>query len=307
MSELEWCREHAPEALRDFSDEELIKIMHSSYVKFIGDDQFVEKSVIDLCAGFDLSDKQQRLDCMVVVASNILHNRMALKGGYLLSHILGDVGRTTKDVDFDVPNAKTYEEFKGTLREIGELFINRGLADDYTIDVEVNGEICGGFAVKKDNATVLKCDIGWRDLGFGTKIENLNVGPVNTYTVERILSDKIVAILGTRRYRRTKDLYDIFCLSNTFSFDARLINVYIKRDQQNPSQLWDDFEFNDEILSKLQRGYNKLRVINLKGVELSLPLFENVINRFNAIANKVKEPGFPYIWDSRAAIFNKGE
>lgn len=300
MTELEWCRQNAPDALKGLSDRELVEVMHSSYTRFCVDRAFTIN--IDTM-GFDLSDKQQRLDHLVMLATETLHDKMALKGGYLLSRILGDRGRKTQDVDFDVLDQKAYDYLIPTIEALGEYYIKSGLATEYKIRHDLSGDKSGGFTVYNDKVIILKCDICSENLSYGLSFTQIGEKEVQTFSPERILADKVLALLSEKRFRRSKDIYDVLCITDCFKCDARLINSYMRKRLTSTEGVWDDFPYSEEILTKMEVAYSKLRLSNIKDEVIPKPDWSKVADRFMIFASKVKSPSKPYIWDKERGIF----
>lgn len=304
MTELEWCKTNAPDALKGLPDDELVSMMHSSYLKFGTEEKSVDVPVSSISdCGYDLTDKQQRLNHLVVIATEALHEKMALKGGYLLSHILGNRGRRTQDVDLDVLDQKVYDYFLPTITELCEFYKEHGLADEYKIRTDLSGDKSGGFAIYKDNKIILKCDICSENLSYGINVVTIEGKELTAFSPERILADKIMALLSEKRYRRAKDIYDVYCITDMYQCDARLINMYMRKRLANTAGVWDEFPYTEETLMKMERAYSKLKLMNISDVAIPKPSWDEVANRFMIFAEKVKSPNEPYIWNNKKGIF----
>lgn len=150
-------------------------------------------------------------------------------------------------------------------------------------------------------------DIGWHDITYGTRIVNLDVGKVNSFTVERMLSDKLLAILSRKRNRRSKDLYDLFVISECFDFNAKLVNDYmIRRSEDGMVEDWKNYPFSENALIEYKQAYDKLRLESIyKGMALAKPDFADVMYRLKVISEKVREPNGCVLWSSREHWFKE--
>lgn len=300
MTELEWCKANAPEALKTLPDAQLVEMMHSSYVRYCDD----RLPSIELDTfGLDLTDKQQRLTHLVLTAVNVLHDKVALKGGFLLSHILGNRGRMTRDVDLDVIDQKAYDYLIPTLRALGDYYINSGLATDYKIREDLSGDKSGGFIVYSGNTQFLKCDICSMNLSYGLTFTSIEGKDIQSFSPDRILADKILALLSVKRFRRAKDIYDVYCLTDLFKCNAQTINIYMRNTVTETKGLWDEFPYTVDILIRMEQAYNKLTLLNLSGETIPKPNWQKVADRFTVFARKVKEPYAPFIWDNEKGLY----
>jgi hypothetical protein len=95
--------------------------------------------------------------------------------------------------------------------------------------------------------------------------------------VERMLSDKVHVVFSSKRFRRTKDLYDIYFLLENFDVDfKRFKELLYKRGDidlnENP--------FKEEVLIQYEHAWEKLVVKSVySDTVLVKPTFKAVIER----------------------------
>lgn len=285
MTKLEWCRDNAPNSIKALSDAEVLDYMSSAYEKFCEDEKIVvEESTADL------NDINEQMDIMVTVLTRAFGDKITFKGGYMLTKLMPKYARQTTDIDFSIQSSELYKDLLVVMDRIGKLFVEKGFIAKYTIKPEVKQRMSGGMDMYDANGSkVLGIDIGWHDVTFGTTLTNINVGTVKAFTVERMLADKITAILSRKRFRRPKDIYDLYCITNCFDFDAKLVSEYILLRTDGAGADWNNFPFSPEVLREYEKAYNSLRLNSIQlGVELNRPEFNAVIDRFNTVCNIVK-------------------
>ena len=149
-----------------------------------------------------------------------------------------------------------------------------------------------------DNSKVLGIDIGWHDITFGTTTTSIDIGEVRAFTVERMLADKITAILSRKRFRRTKDIYDLYCITNCFDFNVDVVNDYILRRTDGKGAEWGNFPFNDTVVREYEKAYSKLDLQSIvKNGVLEKPEFKKVFYRFNNICRFLLNCGNKKYWN----------
>lgn len=241
--------------------------------------------------GFDLhnGDTNTALDYMVTVFLRCLDIPNAFKGGYMLTKLLGGDSRATRDIDFSIQNKEAYESIKNVLEGIANKFLDVGIIDDYNVKETISETSSGGITFYSEGRLVLGIDIGLHDVMYGTQNYNLNVGNVKAFSVERMLSDKLLAILSRKRFRRTKDLYDFYIITSHFDVDYKeLVNCIDRRENYDKS-VWNNIPFSDTVLVEYLKAWKKLTVTSsLTGEEISKPSFSDCINRFNKFALLIK-------------------
>lgn len=121
-----------------------------------------------------------------------------------------------------------------------------------------------------------------------------------------MLADKITAILSIKRFRRPKDIYDLYCISETFDFEPYKVHDYILKRTNGVGAEWDNFPFSEVAIRKYEHSYNKLSVKSIYKVkeQLTKPSFVAVLERFSVIVNYVKNcDGNNFEWVHTAKYF----
>lgn len=163
------------------------------------------------------------------ISKSKYNNKIILKGGLLLSSIIGDDERTTKDMDATLKGISLTEEMvKKIICEI----INVKLDDDVTFevisikDIRIEDEY-GGFRInllsKLDkNKTFITVELTTgdeitpREMKYGYKciFENKTI-PIMAYTLETVIAEKFQTVISRGILNtRLKDFYDLHILMN---------------------------------------------------------------------------------------------
>jgi hypothetical protein len=106
------------------------------------------------------------------------------------------------------------------------------------------------------------------------------------FTVERMLSDKLSAIYSPKRFRRTKDLYDVYILNAAFDIDYKKLKEYIER--RNTID-WSKDPFREDVQIQYSAAYDKLKITNAVNDEVYKPPFGKCMEVLHMIVNKLKE------------------
>ena len=222
---------------------------------------------------------QEMLDYIVLtIIENLGQDNIAFKGGYVLNQLIPEVSRLTHDVDFSVDSTERYNKVKKVLGDIGDYFITNKLIASYKIKDTIEPTISGGADFYDLNgAKILGVDVGLHQLISGTKWYDVSIGKLHSFSVERILSDKIHAIFSPKRFRRTKDLYDVYYLLENFDVDYNMFKELLEKRgtidlNKNP--------FQESVLKQYQHAWEKLQVVSMyQDLILDKPDFRFVIER----------------------------
>jgi hypothetical protein len=166
-----------------------------------------------------------------------------LKGGLLLIGLGFPQARPTRDIDLlgTVPN--NVDNISKAINEIGRIEANDGLYYDFTnMTYEVtapDSESPGmrfKFIARLGQARIpVQIDIGFGDeiipapkeIAFPTLLD-MEPPLVSCYSLETVIAEKFEAALDLADVNsRMKDFYDIFGLSNKFSFDGQVLQEAI--------------------------------------------------------------------------------
>ena len=180
------------------------------------------------------------------------NNNFILKGGLLLSAMLGIESRSTRDMDISVKGIDVSEEkMVQVLNEILSMDINDGVKFEVVdvTDIRADDEYGGNkyhIVGKLENLKVaLEIDISTGDeitpkelnYEYISLFEEKKI-QIDTYNIETILAEKIQTILVRGKYNtRMKDYYDIYFfltkLKNEINkdiFKKALNNTIVQRD-----------------------------------------------------------------------------
>ena len=204
-----------------------------------------------------------------------------LKGGLLLSSIIGSDERTTKDMDAVVKGIPLEKEFaKSMVKEILEIDLKDGVSFEMTTvdDIRENDEY-GGFRIMvlstlESMKTYIAIEISTGDVitpkemkyQYNCIFENKRI-PMLAYTIETVLAEKFHTLVTRGIFNtRMKDFYDIYALMensrnalnflniapairNTFERRRSIVNIEdIKVDlkemeqSENMAKRWSDYQ-----------------------------------------------------------------
>lgn len=221
---------------------------------------------------------------MLTLLNGIQECKMAFKGGYLLNKILSDKSRFTHDIDFSIEFSEDYGKIKKVLYDMGEFLIKKGVAASYILKEDIGPTRSGGIVIElKTKITNKKnkvgVDVGLHPLNLGTVSYNLDVGDICGFSVERMLSDKLQVIHSQKRFRRTKDLYDVFILINNFKVNFNLLyDCILMRGEID----WDKTPKREDILVEYVKAWKKLEIQNpFNGLTIATPELDRILQLFS--------------------------
>ena len=277
MTKLEWCRANAPDAIKNMPDNELLEYMESSWEMFAPKEDVQTEPIIEL------KEINSNMDYMVLTLLQIFGNELAFNGGYMLKKLIPDCASQTQDIDFSTQSSELYKSLINTMTEIGNKFVKDGIISNFKIKQTIVPHYSGGMDMHGANgAKILGIDVSWSDTLLGTTKTIIDIGEVSAFEVERILVDKIAALLSKKQFRCTKDIYDIFCITNCFDADLNKIRDYLAI--RNVTVTWDNFLFSETIVNELGKAYDRLVLESIyKGNMLEKPKFSSVLGRFNDV------------------------
>lgn len=194
----------------------------------------------------------------------------AAKGGYVLMKIIPDLARYSHDIDLSISSGEQYELVKEVLHELGDILKSKDVISGYEIKETISPTSSGGIKLMREgNKKDLGIDIGWHDLSYGIKSWNILNEDFERFTVERMLADKLSAIYSRKRFRRTKDLYDVHIITSSCTVDADKVREYLERRGID----WDASPFKDVVIKEYARGYDKLDITSCNGKLIDKPDF----------------------------------
>jgi len=256
------------------------------------------------------TDMQQRY-ILEEFASKISHSQykdsMILKGGFIVSNLLGIDNRTTRDIDLTF-NSTIYseDEIRTILTDVASV------CDDSFFDYEIHSvkecQVDDGYsgfsatihAISGKTKLPLKLDISNNTLVYPQAIENRfqsmffedNI-QVMSYSIENIIAEKFETTLDRGEFNtRMRDLFDIALLmeTQTHLIDDILLADCIIEVSKERGTLSNLFNFNEivldlqesEIFNKNFDSYKKKRYPN------SSLVLRDVFDVFNQIQDYVE-------------------
>ena len=206
--------------------------------------------------------------------------QIILKGGLLLTSIIGDDERTTKDMDATL---KGIPLTRNDVQEVFEEILNIDLCDGVTFkiisikDIRLEDEY-GGFRLNilsqfGNNKTYIAVELTTGDVitpremkyNYNSIFEDKKI-PLLTYTLETVLAEKFQSVITRGVFNtRQKDFYDIYVLMNFKKNDIddnnlkqAIYNTFKKRetivDIENIKEVSDILK-EDENMSSLWKSY----------------------------------------------------
>lgn len=285
MDKLQWCRENAPDALKNLSDEELLEEMSLAWEKYGKD--ICDESAAGNDTESSLATQGEKLDYMVSMLVREFGEELAFKGGYMLTKMMPDVARQTTDIDFSIDDGGRYTDIKQALSKIGDSLIGLGVISRYVLKDTIAPTMSGGMSMYDNNGqNILGVNVGWHKTAYGTAKTDIAVVPLRAFTVERMVCDKVSAILSKKRFRRPKDIYDLYFISMKFDYDLSKVREYINIRTDGAGAEWGNYPFNDIVRREYVKAYDKLQVRSVVTNDLlSKPEFKEVLYTFELICN----------------------
>lgn len=239
--------------------------------------------------GIDLQglglDDQRLMDYLVLVLVRVLKVEKAFKGGYVLNQLI-EKSRMTHDVDFSISNKEDYNAVKDCFVKVAEVFKENGYIDSYRLK-ELSPQGSGGIDFyDKNGRKFLGVDVSVHDISWGVQSYNFDVATLDAFRIERMLADKLIAILSEKRFRRTKDLYDFYIITDTFDFSFSTLKEYLRR---RGGAKWENIPFSEEVLVQYRKAWDKLVLQDVHGNPLGNTDFSKALFRFYSIALPCKD------------------
>lgn len=242
------------------------------------------------------ASEQEMLDYMVLVLARQMTCDAAFKGGYMLNQLLGGASRRTRDIDFSIAEEENYKDVKRILTGIAEKFLEIGLIADYRVKEDIAPKQSGGIDFyDASGAKSLGVDVGLHNISYGVRHYNLAFADIDAFTIERMLSDKIIAILTRKRFRRTKDLYDVYAITQFFDVDLQKLYEFINI---RGGAEWQNIPFNPTVIEQYQHAWDKLDLRAFGGSgTIAKPEFDVALDRFYELALTLKNGDACYKWE----------
>lgn len=230
--------------------------------------------------------------------------QIILKGGLLLTSIIGDDERTTKDMDATL---KGIPLTKNDVERVFNEIINTDIGDGVSFqivsikDIRLEDEY-GGFRLNilsklGNNRTYITVELTTGDVitpremkyNYNSIFEDKKI-PIMSYTLETVLAEKFQTIINRGLLNtRLKDFYDIYILVNTKNNELNKNNLIkaIKNTFKRRETNFNIEQFN-EVISDLIDDRNMKNLWNeyvLKNTYAKNVKYEDTINAVKEIIN----------------------
>ena len=231
-----------------------------------------------------------------------------LKGGLLLSAMLGIESRTTRDMDVTIKGIDvSKEKMVNVLNEILSINLEDGVKFKIIniTDIREDDEYGGSkyhIIGKLDNLKVeLEIDISTGDevTPRELKFEYISIFDnkkiiIDSYNIETILAEKIETILRRGKYNaRMKDYYDVYFFLhnmkdeiNNGDFRNALTNTLIKRESL---EYYKDYEIILKEISRYERINEKWNIYSKKNKYANGIEFKNIIELIIEFIARIEE------------------
>lgn len=197
---------------------------------------------------------------------SLYKEKFVVKGGMLISAIVGLDTRTTMDLDTTIRNLTLSED---NIRRILEEIFVIDLKDDVdfkitSIDAIRKVDIYGGYCVKINAilgtiTTPLSIDISVGDIitpepiyyELGGMFDDELIIGLCGYNIETVLAEKVETILSRGIFTtRPRDFYDVYILSTTQKYDKEVFLLALKATSEH-RESQDKIKNIDEIIEEI--------------------------------------------------------
>lgn len=258
----------------------------------------------------DLRDVQQRFileEFAEKISNSKYRDSLIIKGGFVVSNLLGFENRTTLDMDATV-NSTVYsvEEINNMITDIIEEDITKSFFD-YRIGDIKEGQSDDGYpgytvsilALKGKTRLNLKIDISNNTLIYPEAIEHtfnslFSDKKINvcTYAVENIIAEKIETTLDRGIYNtRMRDLFDVYNLltQKDISIDMNVLIDSFVNVSKSRNTLNNIYDY-EELISELSESavfeenfnrFKKIKEIEDVSLEDIFTVFKDVIEKID--------------------------
>lgn len=237
------------------------------------------------------------------LASSRYRDNFIIKGGILVTSMVGIAMRSTMDIDTSIKNLDlNVEDARKIVTEIAEIPLDDGISfevkrvsnimDNFEysgIRLELNA-LMGGMV------TPIKIDISTGDIvtpreinySYHLMIDNRNI-KLWAYNLETILAEKLQTILARDVFNtRMRDFYDAFMLMKLYGndIDEQVLNAAFKATCQKRNSVFENVSHQLEKLSGSVEVQNLWRQYQRKYLYAADISFESVMDGVKALAQK---------------------
>lgn len=212
--------------------------------------------------------------------SPYLDNRLLVyKGGLFLGEHTG-YPRFTQDVDVTLLDADAYTCVKAVLEAFGDQLVSESVISSFEIKAEaVKGRSGGAKFLASTGRVSFSIDVSLEgDVPLATtQIDTAIAGPLCLTTTEQVLCDKLRVLYSRLRFRRAKDLYDVWLILNHGSYNVHVLREMLITCGVYPLPVA-ECPFRDDYIRDMQHAYEKFRLIDaVTEEEVAKPDFFTVV------------------------------
>lgn len=233
---------------------------------------------------------RRRLEELVKLLNDMLPKDVIIfKGGLFLGEYTG-VFRGTQDIDMSIVDKSLYSLIVPVLQLYGEMLEAEGAVASIEISEEVQDHMSGGVTYRDAAGNpVLSVDVSYCNPVLDSVVlSTKRFGEIRISSLNQMLSDKVRVLYSKSRFRRVKDLYDIWQAVDAGVADAAGVRSLLKKIGEYPLPE-DKSPFEEERMKQLQHAYEKFRLWSVDGTELDKPDFWDVIQAVGNFMIKVNE------------------
>ena len=210
----------------------------------------------------------------LLINSDIV-NSLVFKGGYILKSKTKE-SRATSDIDLSLDSYNSFLNILSTLKLISENLISKGYIDKYIIQDNLQLGKSARIRFIHNQATLCHIDISIHDISYGTTSLIINDNSISVFSLERMMADKLSVLFSDTRYRRAKDLYDVYQILSTCNLNGDTLRYCIQARNIDFS----NSPFTEANLKKLEHAYNKLNIKEYNTLNiLTKPLFTDILEK----------------------------
>lgn len=183
--------------------------------------------------------------------------QLVYKGGLFLGEYTHRP-RFTQDVDVSVLDSGMYELLKGILREYGEALVEAGELSGFDVKDTIEEHMSGGakfYGTKGQVLLSIDISLHRNDLDFMV-METSVVGTVQLTTVEQIVTDKLTVAFSRSRFRRAKDVYDLWLIISNCNISASKVARLLYLREIYPLPV-DKAPFSEDCYEQMKHAYEK--------------------------------------------------
>ncbi len=219
-----------------------------------------------------------RLACYLKESPYIQGDLLVFKGGLFLGEHTGKP-RYTQDVDVSIASADVYARMREVLKDFGEELIAEDIIHEYAVEEAVLPNRSGGAKYRDMTGRVLlsiDVSLGGDELSC-IVMDTSIAGRVHLESIEQVLADKLTVLYSRKRFRRSKDLFDIWQILSCCQVNISHLRELLKVRELLPLPL-DKAPFNEEHYVQLEHAYNTLSIRDASTEELvEKPPFAEVV------------------------------